>query len=142
MRFVAETPVQEPDEDDLQDIPTVLAMMGITEPLYPTWLPEDFMRVESKTIEDPLIMYERFQGNDRTLNITISPITGSEYTVYQKENAPYEEYCIGNNVHYIFDNTAEITAVWYTNNYTMLIAGNISIEEIYRIIDSVYEVRK
>ena len=142
VRFVAESPVQEPDEDDLQDILTVLAMMGITDPLYPTWLPEDFERTESKTIEDPFILHERFQGNNRTLNITISPITGSEYTAYQKEKASHEEYCFGNNMHYIFDNTTEITAVWYTDNYTTLIVGNISIDEMHSIIDSVYEGRK
>ena len=142
VRFVAETPVQEPNEDDLQDIPTVLAMMGITEPLYPTWLPEDFMRVESKVVEEPFILYERFQGNDRMLSISISPITGSEDIVYQKEKAPHEEYCVENTVHYIFDNVNETSAVWYTANYTTLIVGNITIDEMHLIIYSVYEGRE
>lgn len=142
VRFVAETPVQEPDEDDLQDIPTVLAMMGITEPLYPTWLPEDFMRVESKTIEDPLIMYERFQGNARALSITISTTTDLGTAIYQKEDNSPEEYISDNTTHYLFINSNEITAVWYTGTYTTTIVGDVTMNEMKKIIDSVYEVKK
>ena len=142
VRFVAETPVQTPGEDELKDIPMVLTSMGITDPLYPTWIPEDMARVETKTIERPLFLYEKYQGDNRQFSITISPITGSEDTVYQKEKAPYEEYFIENTAHYIFDNTNEVSAVWNTANYTTLIVGNITIDEIRSIIDSVYEGRK
>ena len=141
VRFVAETPVQEPDADDLQNIPTVLASLGITEPLYPTWLPEDFMRMESKVIEKPLLLCEKYQGNNRRLSITISPISGPETTVYQKEDTPSVEYLAGNTMHYIFTNSDNIQAIWYTENYTVLIDGNISPDEMKKIIDSVYEVR-
>ena len=141
VRFVAETPVQEPGEDDTHGIPTVLESLGITEPLYPTWLPEDFMRMESKVIEKPLLLCEIYQGNNRRLSITISPISGPETTLYQKEESTPSEYIVGNTVHYIFDNTNEIIAVWYTEDYTTVLAGNISIEEMKKVIDSVYEVR-
>ncbi len=138
VRFVAETPVQTPGEDELHGIPTVLASMGITEPLYPTWLPEDFMRVESKTVEEPFILHERFQGNDRTLNISISTTTDLETAVYQKEDSLAEDYLAGGTIHYIFTNTNNVMAVWNTESYSVVIAGNISQEEMEKIIDSVY----
>ena len=141
VRFVAETPVQEPDADDLQNIPTVLASLGITEPLYPTWLPEDMARVETKTIERPLFLQEKYQGNNRRLIITISPTTDLGTVVYQKEDETPEEYIVGNTLHYLFNNTNETSAVWNTDNYSILIVGNISIDEMKIIIDSVYEVR-
>jgi hypothetical protein len=141
VRFVAETPVQEPGEDDTHGIPTVLESLGITEPLYPTWLPEDMVWMETKVIERPLLLYEKYEGNDRRLSITISPISGPETTVYQKEDMPSVEYLAGNTMHYIFTNSDNMQAIWYTESYTVLIDGNISPDEMKRIIDSVYEVR-
>lgn len=142
VRFVAETPVQTPGEDDLKDIPMVLASLGITEPLYPTWLPEDMARTETKAIERPLFLQEKYQGNNRRLIITISPISGPETTVYQKEVTTSIEYLVGNTMHYFFTNSDNIQATWYTESYTVLIDGNISLDEMKKIIDSVYEVRK
>lgn len=141
VRFVAETPVQTPGEDELHGIPTVLASMGITEPLYPTWLPEDFMRMETKTVEKPLFLQENYQGDNRRIIITISSTTDLGSVVYQKEDESPVEYISGNTMHYLFENTNEIIAVWQTENYTTVIAGNISIDEMKRVIDSVYEVK-
>lgn len=142
VRFVAETPVQEPGEDDNHGISTVLESLGITEPLYPTWLPEDFIRTDSSVFTDPFLLTERFQGDNRELIITITPISGSETTVYQKKNNSSSEYLSGNTMHYIFYNTNNIQAIWFTENYSVLIDGDITQDEIKRIIDSTYEVMK
>lgn len=77
-------------------------------------------------------MQEKFQGHNRHLIITISPTSGSETTDYQKEDTPPQEYVAGNTVHYIFDNINNIQAVWYAENYTVLIDGDISQEEMKR----------
>ena len=138
VRFVAETPLQTPGEDDNHGIPTVLESLGITEPLYPTWLPEDFMLAESKAIEKPLFISEKYLGNKRELLITISPTTDLGTAVYQKEDILAEEYLAGGTIHYIFTNTNNALAVWNTESYSVVIAGNISQEEMKKIIDSVY----
>ena len=140
VRFVAETPLQDPGEDDAHGIPTVLESLGITEPLYPTWLPEDMARVETKMMEKPLFLHEKYQSENRRIIITISPTTDLGTIVYQKENESPEEYISGNTLHYLFENTNEIIAIWQTENYTTVIAGNISIDEMKKVIDSVYEV--
>ncbi len=140
VRFVSETPAREPHQDDLKDIPMVLASLGITEPLYPTWLPEDLVRVKTKYTEDPLFLFENYKGNDRELSITISPITDFGTMVYQKEDEPAEEYSVNGVTHYLIINTNELYAVWHTENYYILISGNMTRSEIKRIIDSIYEV--
>ena len=139
--FVAETPVQEPGEEELHGIPSVLAAMGITEPLYPTWLPEDFTLVESNMMEKPLFLTERYTGLERELTITISPAADLGTAVFQREDDLSVEYLAGNTVHYIFPNTNNIQAVWFTEKYSVLIDGNITIDEMTAIIDSVYEVK-
>lgn len=142
VRFVSETPTAEPREDDAHGIPSVLASLGITEPLYPTWLPEDLNRVKVKAIEKPLFLQEYFKGDGREFSITISPTYGSETTIYQKGAPQPKEYPVGNAIHYIFNNSDELSATWYTENYTVLLVGNITTEEMEQIIDSVYEVKK
>ncbi len=141
VRFVSGTPTAEPQQDDLKDIPMVLASLGITEPLYPTWLPEDLKRVKVKISEEPLLLLEHYQGDDRELSITISPITDFGTFVYQKEDEPPEKYISNDVEHYLILNTNELSAVWNTGNYNVLIVGNITSSEMKRIIDSIYEVK-
>ena len=134
VRFVAE----DTEKPYGEFIPDVLKRLGINEPLYPTWLPEDLKRTDVQIIEEPLFLHEAYKGNKHELTITISPTTGSENTIYQKtENQPME-HMAGGVVHYIIQNTNNIQAIWYTAKYTTVIAGNIQIEEMERIIDSVY----
>lgn len=136
LRFVTE----EPGAEDVQDIPTALAALGIDEPLYPHWLPED-MKWETARIQlDPVFLYEAYQGNDRVLSITIVPSTISDTAIYQRSDADPEEYIAGKTIHYIFHDIDQTSAVWYTQNYTILIVGNITDDEMKRIIDSIYEV--
>lgn len=141
VRFVSETPTAEPENAVKHSIPAVLDSLGITEPLYPTWLPEDLKRVKVKVSEKPLFLLENYQGDDRELSITISPITDFGTFVYQKEDEPPEKYISNDVEHYLILNTNELSAVWNTGNYNVLIVGNITSSEMKRIIDSIYEVK-
>lgn len=140
LHFVAETPRQEPGEAVLHGIPKVLESLGITEPLYPTWLPEDLERTEVQVVESPLFLYENYIGGNRCLSITVSPVSNSETTVYQKDvtSAP-SEYISGNTMHYLVEDYGQISVVWQTEKYAVLIVGNISKEEMKKVIDSIYE---
>lgn len=137
LRFVTE----EPGVQDKKDIPTALAMLGIDEPLYPHWLPED-MKWETVEIQlDPVLLYEAYQGNNRVLSITIVPSSVSDTAVYQRSEADPEEYIAGNTIHYIYADVNHLTATWYIKDYTASIVGNVSVAELEQIIDSIYEVR-
>ena len=142
LSFESESPQIETNSISLHGIPSVLTSLGIDEPLYPTWLPDDLMRIESVFEEDPLFLHEAYSGNGRFLSITVYPYESSETAVYQKEDCSPEEYIIGSNPHFIFSNTNETTAIWYTENYTTLIIGNITVDEMKWILNSVYEVKK
>ena len=136
LRFVTE----EPGDIEVQGIPTALAVLGIDEQLYPSWLPEDMVRVSMEIQFDPILLHEAYQGEDRFLLITIVPSGISDTAVYQRNESDSEEYIAGNTIHYIFYDLEQTSAVWYTKDYTVLIVGNISEREIKKIIDSVYEV--
>lgn len=137
LRFVTE----EPGAEDVQDIPTALAALGIDEPLYPHWLPEDMVRVTVEIQLDPVYLSESYYGNDRGLSITIVPSLISDTAVYQRSESDPEEYIAGNTIHYIYSDVNHLTATWYIKDYTASIVGDVSIAEMKLIIDSIYEVR-
>ncbi len=120
-------------------IPAALRELGITEPVYPSKLPEGFTLTESRISEDPLVLMEQYARNDQRLSITVTPIKGFKTAVYQAEGSEVTQYPLNGRVHYMFNNAGTITAVWYTKNYATSVSGDITREDIKEIIDSISE---
>lgn len=120
-------------------IPAALAELGITEPLYPAKLPEGFVITETHISEEPLILFEQYACGEQHISITITPIKGFKNILYQKQGEPVREYQAGTAVHYILSSERNIAAVWYTASYATTISGDVSLEELKKIIDSIYE---
>ncbi len=112
--------------------------LGITEPLYPSWLPSGYALTEAHISEDPLLLYELYTREDRYISITITPVTAVEKARYTQEDGLAEEYRTGEMAHYLFSNAGSVTAVWYTEHYFVSINGNIYTRALKRIVDSVY----
>ena len=137
LRFVTENP----GVQDKKDIPSALAALGIDEPLYPHWLPEDMVRVTAEIQLSPVLLHEAYSGNDRDLSITIVSSSISDTAVYQRSESDPEEYIAGNTIHYIYSDVNHLTATWYIKDNTISIVSDVSIAEMKLIIDSIYEVR-
>ena len=112
--------------------------LGITEPLYPSWLPSGYALTEAHISEDPPLLYEMYTREDRYISITITPVTAVEKARYSQEDQLPEEYRAGEMAHYLYSNGGYVTAVWYTDNYFVSINGNIYTRALKRIVDSVY----
>lgn len=112
--------------------------LGITEPLYPSWLPSGYVLTEAHISEDPMLLYELYTREDRYISITITPVTAVEKARYTQEDGLAEEYRTGEMAHYLFSNAGSVTAVWYTEHYFVSINGNIYTRALKRIVDSVY----
>ncbi len=126
--------------EDMAEKPIAAALeeLGITEPVYPSYLPEGYVLTEVLINEDPLLLSELYTRGDRFISITVTPVTAAERAKYPQEDSRSEEYRVGDIAHYLFSNSGSITAVWYTENYFVSISGNINIRPMKRIIDSVY----
>ena len=112
--------------------------LGITEPLYPSWLPSGYVLTEAHISEDPMLLYELYTREDRYISITITPVTAVEKARYTQDDGLAEEYRTGEMAHYLFSNAGSVTAVWYTEHYFVSINGNIYTRALKRIVDSVY----
>lgn len=127
---------QEPEI--VSTISTALDQLGIDELLFPTWLPEGFRLIETRVDTEQCIFHETYKNNDRHLTITITSIDAFGASVYQKGDSPPEEFFVGEKAHYLINNTNSVMAIWNTENYSAVISGNISEEEMKRIVSSVY----
>ena len=140
-RWNADTERYEPVARETVGKGTVLAALtelGITEPVYPTRLPEGFVITESRISKDPLVLMEQYARGDERLSVTITPLKGFDAAVYQREGESAREYSSGKTVHYMIRSEGTITAVWCTDHYAVSVSGNLSLNEIKGIIDSVY----
>ena len=126
---------------DSSPIAVALEQLGIHEPLYPTWLPEGFVSKTSIIQTDPIFLHEIYYAGDRSLSITIEPSSSSHTYTYQKEDESPLEYYSNNILFYIVSDVDQYTAIWQSDNYAAYIMGNITLEEMKQIIDSVSEVK-
>ena len=127
------------DLHDSSQIPAALEQLGIDEPLYPTWLPDGFIRVFFYDEMEPVFLHEGYSDGERYLSITIEPAAHLEAGVYEKDDASPIEYYVNDRLHYIVSDNDQYSATWECNSLKVLIMGNVSLEEMKQIIDSVYE---
>ena len=130
------------DLHDISRIATMLEQLGIDEPLYPTWLPNGFKLKDTIIESDPVFLHEGFSDGDRYLSITIEPVATAKTYVYQKEDSVPLEYLSNDITFYIVSDNGRYTAIWKTNNHSVYIVGNITLDELKMILDSVKEVKK
>ena len=49
-----------------------------------------------------------------------------------------DEFIVGGVSHYIMSNLGDYTAVWTVENYECSISGNISVDTLKKMIESIY----
>ena len=127
---------------DSSPIVKALEELGIDEPIFPHWIPEGFESDYSVIKTDPVFLHESYSFGERYLSITVEPLAASGALVFQKDYDEPLEYNIGQRTHYITSDLSCHTATWHTDTVLVQITGNVSIEEMEQIINSIYEVDK
>jgi len=119
-------------------IPAALEALGVTEPLYPAWLPDGFRPLVFQTdVSDTAVLHEAYAAGERFLLITAA--RGESFAaVYEKDAGPVTKYEAGGVVHYLFSGDGYSAAVWHTAEFEVSFIGNVSRAELCRMIDSVY----
>ena len=123
----------------------VLSALEVTQPLLPSWIPEDYSLSEFQVNvhSDRTTIYEYYQSSDLSGEFSIqiniySQLPENESSWYQKDSASVETFNLGGIVHYIMSNLGDNTAVWTVKNYECSIGGNISVDTLKKMIDSIY----
>lgn len=117
---------------------------GILASVLPTKIPQDFVLQEWDIVEQEVsgdIEFVSFYLRDKTsLMISATRYNQSKSAAIEKDTTEVEEYRVGGITYYLFENLSQRVATWHVDNIECIISGDISIDEIKMMIDSI-EVR-
>lgn len=133
VRFVAEDALS-------KDIPTALKQADVSVPVFPSWIPDGFLLYDQQIrLEDPIRVYTTYVFKDRSITINIRSVRNeSKSGLIEIEDEEPQEYLSDGIVHYIISNCDQLVALWINDGFLVKISGDISIEELQHIIDSIY----
>ena len=112
------------------------------QPVLPTWYPEGTM-LEEMEINDLLngtSVDVLFSLGEDVFSLSISVYdTKQEGTAQYEKNEGYvEPYYVNHVPHYIMENMGRRTAAWQNGNTENAIQGDLTVEELKQMIDSIY----
>ena len=125
-----------PEAKSLQD---ALLKEGITEKLAPTWLPEGYKNTDL-SVQSNLKTRNfcaLYMKGDSSLVISIRQSFGIPGKRIEKDDNLFEIYTVNNIDYYIFSNNANLQAAWTVGEFECLIGGQITLEEMKKMIDSI-----
>ena len=107
--------------------------------MLPTWIPDGFMLDRIDVDETPMqrnyvAMYTK---DNKILNISIRSYEDSDPERVEINDTLVEIYTTSGIEYYIFSNYDRIRAVWIQDSYECSISGEITIEEVKMMIDSI-----
>ena len=110
--------------------------------VLPTWYPEGTM-LEEMEINDLLngtSVDVLFSLGEDVFSLSISVYdTKQEGTAQYEKNEGYvEPYYVNHVPHYIMENMGRRTAAWQNGNTENAIQGDLTVEELKQMIDSIY----
>lgn len=131
-------------DDDYYDLfTTALLSCGITEELSPMHYPAGFEASEPKVVGNKLcdIVNLAFHGDrERFFSVSVMryrSASGIGSLTFEKDGATPEQYTSGTKTFYIFSNEDTITAAWSEGLLVETIAGNLTLDEIKDLINSI-----
>ncbi len=111
--------------------------------VLPDWYPEGttLERVEEYEVsgsKDICAVFER-QGEEFSLSITVYETIPEQMGGYEKNDEIPKQYFANGIPHYIMGNMDWHSAAWVNENVECFIQGNLTVEELTQMIDSIYE---
>ena len=119
--------------------------MQINHPIAPSWLPDGYKQTRIQVTNDHMIgAYDvradyAKDADDSKMFIQISKITDITGDTIEKDDRAVIEYTKEKTTWYIMHNLQRLNAAALMDDYQVLISAPISVDEMKKIIDSIYE---
>ena len=142
--FVAnDTPEDtEPAIDDLQQYTSLQELLAETNRatgLVPTWIPDGYELVDIRFDENPIqkTYIARYDNGDAKLRISVKSFIAADPEKVEVNGDLLETYEVSGIEYYIFKNEQWYRAAWIKDSYECYISGDLSVEEIKLMINSI-----
>ena len=117
----------------------VLEEGNITASLVPNWFPDGYELVDINVERKPLqLAYKAIYTNgEKELRITVRDYLDEVPVYVEQSEGLVEEYKVAGVTYYLFSDINVVKAVWINGSYECNIFGNVTIEELKQMIDSI-----
>ena len=128
-------------EDNLpyNSLQNVLEEGKITVSLVPNWFPDGYELADINVERKPLqIAYKaKYENGEQVIRITIQDYLDEEPLYVEQSDGLVEKYEVTGVTYYLFSDMNVVKAVWINGSYECNIFGNVTIEELKQMIDSI-----
>ena len=124
---------------ELKSLHDALAQYKVSEKLVPAWMPEGYTCQDLQTMNTPRVLNISavYEKNGEQLIIKIRQTIGVQAPQVEKNDDFIELYVVDGVEYYIFSNTETLQAAWSIGEFECIIGGNITLEEMKKMIDSI-----
>ena len=124
------------DYASLQD---ALNQLNITQRLAPMYLPEGYTLNDLQISRSPKenSVYARYRNNNEHIQVSIRQLMDGKPEDIEKSESYILAYDANGITYYIFENNNNLQATWVVGEFEGLIIGDVTIEEMKAIIDSI-----
>lgn len=107
--------------------------------IIPTWIPDGYVleRVERDASPTQEVYRAVYVDGDKALRIRVQTYLTDDFQKVEIEEGYSEIYHVAGIDYYLFENVDQCRAVWLTEFYECVISGDLSIDEIKLMIDSI-----
>lgn len=128
------------DNEGLQQVYDAVVELGITEPVVPMWLPEEYVLAELESKESPVLkrVLARFTHEDKEVVYKLDLFSGEPARQYYKDDTHYETYEQNGITYNITRNNDRWGVVWTKENIECSIILDCQEDTLRRILESIY----
>lgn len=135
--------LQDIDSNMYESFQDALNVYGITEVKAPLWIPSNYnyAGVQLSDTSDRDIIVSVYKSGEKMIVVTVinySEIPSGQTRTFEKSEGSPLIFTYNGIDHYIFSNLEKITATWINGLTECDIHGDISLEEIKLMIESMY----
>lgn len=127
------------EHEGLQQLYDKVTELGVTEPVVPMWIPEGFELSEMEVIS--MLDGDKVRGTFKRENALVAityRVSADIKMKVEKEGSPFEVYDYAGVDHTILKNDNNLSVTWMVQGVECLINTNISRDELYTLIKSIY----
>ena len=107
--------------------------------LVPTWFPSGYVLDDITVEQTPFkkVYKAKYKRGEQTLIITIQDHLNNNSVYVEQSEGLIDKYTALGNTYYLFSNLEHNRAVWLYESYECDISGDVTIEELKQMIDSI-----
>ena len=124
---------------ELKSLQDALNDNAVKEKLVPAWMPEGYKSKDLRVAKTPRVLNVSaiYEKDGTELIIKIRRTIGVQAPQVEKNDDFLKVYVVDGVEYYIFSNTETLQATWSVGEFECTIGGNITLEEIKMMIDSI-----